>query len=591
MLDLQDIFWGGTVQPDRLLQHFKREGRITPAAAAKIITTGTELLRQEATLLRVEGPVVVVGDIHGQFFDLIRVFKIGGDPSTTRYLFLGDYVDRGFFSAECMLYLWALKIRHPDNILLLRGNHESRHLTEYFTFRTECEYKFNKEMYDACMVSFDCLPLAAVLDEQFLCVHGGLSPEVTTLADIEAIDRFTEPPAQGAMCDLLWADPAVDFGTEAADTETPFFTNNAARGCSYYFTYQATCRFLEKNNLLCLVRAHEVQDAGFRMYDTHYTTGFPTMICVFSAPNYLDVYNNKAAVLQLDGADLKIKQFVHAPHPYWLPNFMDVFTWSLPFVGEKVVEMLQTVITADPDDGDDGGGADDGALLRAEPVVGGGAVILAKSLTELPSIMRKDTPSSSVSEKRGKAIRSKIRAVGKMAIMFRILREEREGVLKLKGLCPSGKMPVGTLLSDPRSVDEVISTFDAVRKADAINEKLPPSPRESPHVSPLPRARVPAAAAAAPRAVGTRRSSQMTAAAAAAASKGRGVRQPAPKVSAGRAASRPGRRSGRPTGGGGGGSGTSRRKGGGGGGGGSTPTLADIDHAIRRLDHHENDGT
>lgn len=324
-------------------------------------------------MLDVPAPVTIVGDIHGQFFDLVKLFTVGGDPAKTRYLFLGDYVDRGYFSLEVVIYIWVLKLKYPDTIHLLRGNHECRHLTEYFTFRTEVEYKCGDGTYDEFMKSFDCLPIAAVMNKQFLCVsayfaafiilsffnirvfcscdvfncfflnqvHGGLSPEIFTLDDIRKLDRFVEPEESGPLCDLLWADPHEDFDTSAGAQQ---YIHNDTRGCSYVYTHKAACDFLDKNNLLSVIRAHEAQDQGYRMYKANPKTGFPSVITIFSAPNYLDVYGNKAAVMIYSNNSMNIKKFSHSVHPYWLPNFMDVFTWSLPFIGEKTTEMLHTVL-------------------------------------------------------------------------------------------------------------------------------------------------------------------------------------------------------------------------------------------------------
>ncbi|KAG9017464.1 3',5'-cyclic-nucleotide phosphodiesterase (PDEase) (3':5'-CNP), partial [Tulasnella sp. 427] len=338
-------FWSSAdpTKPDIafLKNHFYREGRLTEEQAMYILDKATAILRSESNLLEVDAPITVCGDIHGQYFDLMKLFEVGGNPADTRYLFLGDYVDRGYFSIECVLYLWSLKIWYPDTLFLLRGNHECRHLTDYFTFKLECKHKYSERLYEAVMDSFCALPLAAVMNKQFLCIHGGLSPELHTLDDLRSIDRFREPPTHGLMCDILWSDPLEDFGSEKT---TESFLHNHVRGCSYFFTYQAACQFLERNNLLSIIRAHEAQDAGYRMYRKTKTTGFPSVMTIFSAPNYLDVYNNKAAVLKYESNVMNIRQFNCTPHPYWLPNFMDVFTWSLPFVGEKITDMLIAIL-------------------------------------------------------------------------------------------------------------------------------------------------------------------------------------------------------------------------------------------------------
>lgn len=342
IFDVGDIF-GSDGKPDTeaLMTHFKNEGRVSAGAALRLIQETAAILRKEENVLHVPAPVTIVGDIHGQFFDLIKLFSVGGDPAKTRYLFLGDYVDRGYFSLECVLYIYALKLRYPDTIHLLRGNHECRHLTDYFTFKAEVEYKISEEVYDECMTSFDCLPIAAIMNKQFFCVHGGISPEMVTWEEINAIDRFEEPDEQGLMCDLLWSDPHEDYDSTPGSMR---FLHNEVRGTSFVYTHKAVCDFLDRNNLLSVIRAHEAQDQGYRMYKQNPKTNFPSVITLFSAPNYLDVYGNKAAVMIYSNNSMNIKKFSHSPHPYWLPNFMDVFTWSLPFIGEKVTEMLHNVL-------------------------------------------------------------------------------------------------------------------------------------------------------------------------------------------------------------------------------------------------------
>lgn len=368
---------------------------------------------------------------------------------------------------QCVLYLWALKIWYPNTLWMLRGNHECRHLTDYFTFKLECKHKYSERIYEACIESFCALPLAAVMNKQFLCIHGGLSPELHSLEDIKAvcvlygscwrlsaddaqIDRFREPPTHGLMCDILWADPLEEFGQEKTGE---FFVHNSVRGCSYFFSYPSACAFLEKNNLLSIIRAHEAQDAGYRMYRKTRTTGFPSVMTIFSAPNYLDVYNNKAAVLKYENNVMNIRQFNCTPHPYWLPNFMDVFTWSLPFVGEKITDMLMAILnTCSREE------------LEDDPA----------SATSGPS----SPPMADLdpSDKR-RAIKNKIMAIGRLSRVFQVLREESEKVTELK-TASGGRLPAGTLMLGAEGIKQAITNFDDARRVDLQNERLPPTHEE-----------------------------------------------------------------------------------------------------------------
>lgn len=441
-----------------LKQHLYREGRLTEEQALWIINGGAALLRAEPNLLEMDAPITVCGDIHGQYFDLMKLFEVGGDPAETRYLFLGDYVDRGYFSIECVLYLWALKMWYPNTLWLLRGNHECRHLTDYFTFKLECKHKYSEKVYEACMESFCALPLAAVMNKQFLCIHGGLSPELHTLEDIKALDRFREPPTHGLMCDILWADPLEEFGQEKTQE---YFVHNHVRGCSYFFSYPAACAFLEKNNLLSIIRAHEAQDAGYRMYRKTRTTGFPSVMTIFSAPNYLDVYNNKAAVLKYENNVMNIRQFNCTPHPYWLPNFMDVFTWSLPFVGEKITDMLIAILNTCSKE----------ELEEDTPLSSGPSSPPLAGPTSLAGMDPEST------EFKRRAIKNKILAIGRLSRVFQVLREESERVTELK-TASGGRLPAGTLMLGAEGIKQAINSFEDARKVDLQNERLPPSQDE-----------------------------------------------------------------------------------------------------------------
>jgi len=411
-----EVFKPGAVALPELKKQLYGEGKLLDSQVFWLIDQVLEIFCSEENIVVLDSPATVCGDIHGQFYDLLKILELGGNPENTNYLFLGDYVDRGMFSMEVVLYLFAHKINYPDSFFMLRGNHECRHLTNHFSFKTECERKYGLEIYDAIMDVFDALPLAAVLNGQFLCVHGGISPNTRTLDDIWKINRFCEPPSHGAMCDLLWADPNPDF-----DCPEEFLVNTS-RGCSYYYSHAAVLNFLEENELLSIIRAHEAQDSGFSLMKASARSNFPSVITLFSAPNYLGTYDNKGAIFKYNNNAIDIKQFLQSPAPFVLPGWENAITWSIQFLVEKVTEIMGFFTQPN---------------LESD-----------ESEEDAMEIERKATQQA----ERANATRTKILAIAQMLRMLKIIRDQ-------KGLQHKGpRLHPGISSSDPlpRTIKEVV---------------------------------------------------------------------------------------------------------------------------------------
>ncbi|EGB07148.1 hypothetical protein AURANDRAFT_37860 [Aureococcus anophagefferens] len=243
-----------------------------------------EILVDESNVQRVDAPVTICGDIHGQFYDLLELFRVGGDCPGRNYLFLGDFVDRGHYSVETFLLLLALKVRHPDRITLIRGNHESRQITQVYGFYDECLRKYGSvNVWKYCTEVFDFLSLSAIVDDSVFCVHGGLSPSINTLDQIRTIDRKQEVPHDGAMCDLMWSDPEEIAGWGLSP-----------RGAGYLFGGDVVEKFNAANRLTLIARAHQLVMEG------HKPLFNATLVTVWSAPNYCYRCGNVAAILELD---------------------------------------------------------------------------------------------------------------------------------------------------------------------------------------------------------------------------------------------------------------------------------------------------
>ena len=188
----------------------------------------------------------VAGDVHGQYYDLLRIFEYGGFPPESNYLFLGDYIDRGKQSIETIALLLCYKIKYPENFFLLRGNHECAQINRIYGFYDECKRRYSIKLWKVFSDVFNCLPICALIDEKILCMHGGLSPELKVLDQIKNIMRPTDVPDTGLLCDLLWSDP--ERGVEE------YHDND--RGVSFTFGEKIVRQFTVKHDIDLICRAH-----------------------------------------------------------------------------------------------------------------------------------------------------------------------------------------------------------------------------------------------------------------------------------------------------------------------------------------------
>lgn len=299
-----------------MMEDFRLQKKTPKRYVMQILRRTLLLLRSLPTLVRADipaesaeeadskahkGTFTVCGDTHGQYYDVLNIFKLNGEPSPTNpYLFNGDFVDRGPFAVEISLVLFAFKLLYPQHVHILRGNHETTNMNKMYGFEGEVLHKYDDKVYEMFTAVFQALPLAAVLGGKVFVVHGGIfSTDGVTLADIEKINRFCEPPEGGLMSDMLWSDPHPLPGRI-----------RSKRGMGKSFGPDITKAFLESNGLSLLIRSHECKDDGYVVeHDGR-------CITVFSAPNYCDSVGNKGALVRLspDGTP-HFTQFDAVPHP------------------------------------------------------------------------------------------------------------------------------------------------------------------------------------------------------------------------------------------------------------------------------------
>ncbi|TDZ22462.1 Serine/threonine-protein phosphatase T [Colletotrichum orbiculare MAFF 240422] len=272
---------------DDMTERFKTGKKIHKKYVYQIVIAVKKLVYDEPTMVEVEIPddvqLTVCGDTHGQYFDLMELFRLNGTPNDKHYyLFNGDFVDRGFF--------------------LNRGNHETDDMNRVYGFEGECKAKYNERIFKLFSESFSALPLATLIGTKYLVLHGGLfSDDKVTLDDIRKLDRHAQrqPGQSGLMMEMLWTDPQDEPGR-----------GPSKRGVGMQFGPDVTKQFCENNGLEAVIRSHEVRMDGYEVQHDG------RCITVFSAPKYCDSTENRGAYINI-GPDYKLQfnQFDAVPHP------------------------------------------------------------------------------------------------------------------------------------------------------------------------------------------------------------------------------------------------------------------------------------
>ena len=251
-----------------------------------LVSSARELFLSEPTVLELHTPINICGDIHGQFPDLLRIFELDEKPPNAHYLFLGDYVDRGPMGLEVICLLLALKLRYPNHVFMIRGNHETKELTEQYGFYEECVSKTNKQVFAEFCTMFENIPIAALVGRQIFCVHGGITPTLQSIDQVREIKRPADGSVKGFLADLLWSDPNPNY-EEYGPNE---------RGDTVAWGLKPVKTFLENNGLTLLIRAHQMTNYG---YEYPFAPD-ECVLTVFSAPCYAGEYKNRGAFVKIN---------------------------------------------------------------------------------------------------------------------------------------------------------------------------------------------------------------------------------------------------------------------------------------------------
>lgn len=272
--------------PVEIISKIKNDQMLEESEIKELIIQSMNLFIEDSNILLLNSPITICGDIHGQLEDLFKLFEVSGGDDRRKYLFMGDFVDRGYYSIDTICYLLALRLAY-GNVYLLRGNHESRNVNSTYGFYSECQKRFqNTEIYKEFNSLFDMFPLAAVIDGKVFSVHGGISPKLPSIETLNTIDRYKEPPVSGIVADLLWSDPAeCDMQSFEA----------SSRGSGVLFGETQCKEFLRLNDLEFMTRSHQLVMEGIQwMFNDK-------LVNIWSAPNYAYTSGNIATTMNYTG--------------------------------------------------------------------------------------------------------------------------------------------------------------------------------------------------------------------------------------------------------------------------------------------------
>lgn len=244
-----------------------------------------EVFLRQPMLVEVEAPLVICGDIHGQYADLLRIFSKSGFPTDTNYLFLGDYVDRGRQNIEAISLLFCYKIKYAENFFMLRGNHECPMINRVYGFLDEITRRYkNPRLWNTFQDTFNCMPLAGLVGGRILCMHGGLSPDLRSLDQLRNLRRPQDPPNPSMGLDLLWSDPDPWVKGWQANT----------RGASYVFGADVVVDACRTLDIDLVARAHQVVQDGYEFFANR------RLVTIFSAPHYCGQFDNSGATMTVN---------------------------------------------------------------------------------------------------------------------------------------------------------------------------------------------------------------------------------------------------------------------------------------------------